>query len=212
MRRNHRTIGSVQWLPALLPFAVLVLLLNGLINGALPAQEPAPSTNLAGAVCQFLRTDMDTLGQLVTLRDETRKRLEHEPENTEEHAYDQKVMDALTTQIEEVTRDGKKKADELEALLSEASPDDYVSVMRLREWDIPPPTYHLQIGLAQCVPDWRTQLAADMTRKTQEVAAIGSRHEKTSLCNLLAEEVSFARASKPRGTFYYDKLKAMLPL
>jgi hypothetical protein len=193
-------------------FAALALLLTGPGNAALPAQEPAPASNLAGAFRRFLRADMETLGQLVTLRDQTKNRLEHEPEGTQKHAYYQKVVDALAMQIEEATRDSKSKADELQELLSQASLDDYAAVMRLREWEIPPPTVYLQIGLAQCAPGWRTQLAADMTRKVREVAATGSRQEKTVLCILLAKEVSFARASRPRGIFYCGRLKAMTPV
>src|SRR5260370_40953624 len=100
MVRPPRTTESVLWRPALFRFVVLALLLTGLVNGALPAQEPAPAPNIAGAFRQFLRTDMDQLGKLLTLRDETCQQLEREPENTEKHAYCQKVVDALTQQIE----------------------------------------------------------------------------------------------------------------
>ena len=210
MLRHPCTFSSLLLRPSLLRPAVLTILLAGFVNLAAPAQitTPPPRSNIAEAFRQFLRSDMDALGKLVKLKNDTAKMIDGKPENKDKNAYYQKVVDSLTPRIKEQMEASKTRLAYLRQNM--ASLADYADVLRLDDWEAL--QSELREGLYQVDPALHEELAAEMTKKVQELAKTGSPEDKAALCILLGDDANYARAQKTFGAFYLTKLRAMIPV
>jgi HEAT repeats len=207
MLRPYHPSGSVLGRTLLRP-AVFAVVLAGFVASTLPAQSPTPTPNTGDAFRQFLRVDMDALGKLVKFKNETTKMIDNKPESKEKNAYYQGVVDALTPRIKEETEAAKTKLSRLKARL--VSVADYADVLRLDAWEAV--QTDLRDGLALIDPDLHTELAAEMTKKVEDIAANGTREDKAALCVLLGEDAAITHAQKTLGTFYHAKLKTLIPV
>lgn len=193
--------------PSFRRFAVFAVVLGAFLKlgNSAPAAEPLPP-NTVEEFRQFLDTDLDKLGKLDVLKNDTEKRLSATADDKKQAKdYYTKVVDSLNSQITAAVEADQKKATRLEAQLRSAA--DAAGVLRLHAWQ----AENTKRGVVKLGKPLYQDVSAKLKSAVDELVARGTPRDQAALCVMLGEDAAAARTLKGLGANYLHTLQGEIP-